>query len=82
MQLRSHAAQALPTLSPPLQIEVVLHVHRHWLGAIWFLRSLEETCLVRLAMAATLRVLAPGEVAQLRHLYVISVRAAATSRPV
>jgi len=71
-QLQEHAARALPSLSPALQIEVVLHCHRHWLDAIWFLKSVEEIVLVRLAMTMKSRVLAPGEVAPLRSMYVVS----------
>ena len=32
---QEHAARALPRLSTALQIEVILHCHRHWLDAIW-----------------------------------------------
>ena len=72
VQLHEHAEKAIPNLSPALQIEVILHCHRHWLDSIWFLRDIEEICLVRLAMSMSHRVLAPGEVAPLRSLYVIS----------
>ena len=71
-QLQEYASRALPSLSPALQIEVVLHCHRHWLDAIWFLRGVEEVVLVKLAMSMGHRVLAPGEVAPLRALYVVS----------
>ena len=70
--LHEHAAKSIPNLSPALQIEVVLHCHRRWLDAIWFFRGLEEICLVRFAMGMSSRVLAPNEVAPLRHMYVIS----------
>ena len=66
------ASKALPLLSPALQIEVVLHCHRHWLEAVWFLRETEETAMVRLAMSMKSRTLAPQEVAPNRHLYVIA----------
>ena len=72
VQLKAHAAKSLPALSPALQIEVVLHCHRHWLDAIWFLRNLEEITLVRLAMAMSPKVFSPGEVAPLRVLYVVA----------
>jgi hypothetical protein len=72
VQLHEWAAQALPRLSTPLQIEVILHCHRHWLDQIWFLRRLDELCLVRLAMSMTERVLAPGEVAPQGDLYVVA----------
>lgn len=71
-QLRDLASSSLLRLSTPLQIEVVLHCHRHWLDAIWFLRDFEEICRVRLAMSMGSQVLAPGEVAPQRNLYVIS----------
>jgi hypothetical protein len=70
--LQEHAARSLSSLSPALQVEVVLHCHRHWLDEIWFLRGIEELVLVRLAMSMTSRTLAPGEVAPLRALYVVS----------
>ena len=72
VQLHEQSAKAIPNLSPALQIEVILHCHRHWLDAIWFLRDLEEICLVRLAMGMSSRVLAPSEIAPLRHMYVVS----------
>jgi len=71
VQLREHAAMSLPRLSMPLQIEAVLHINGQWLSAVWFFKHVEEICLVRFAMAMHLRVLAPGEVAPLRHLYVV-----------
>ena len=40
--------------------------------AVWFLRGMDEVCLVRVAMAMSNRTLAPGEVAPMRHLYVVS----------
>ena len=33
--LHEHAAKSIPNLSPALQIEVVLHCHRHWLNAMY-----------------------------------------------
>jgi len=71
-QLLEHAAKSLPRLSIALQVEVILHCHRHWLDAIWFLKEIEEICRVRLAMSMASQVLAPGEVAPQRQLYVIS----------
>ena len=72
VQLREDAKLALPHLSPALQIETTLYVHRHWLESIWFVKNLEAPVKVRLAMAMEPKVLAPGEVAPNRHLYVIS----------
>ena len=43
VQLRAHAAKALPALSPALQIEVVLHCHRHWLDKVSTMRVCVET---------------------------------------
>jgi len=72
-QLRQYAAdRTIPILSTALQVELVMHCHRHWLDAVWFLRSMEEICLVRIAMAVGHRTLAPGEVTPMRHLYVVS----------
>lgn len=72
LELRAHASHAtLPTLSPALQIEAIMHIHSHWVKAIWFVRPLEEICCVRLAMAMTTRVLAPAEIAPTRVLYVV-----------
>ena len=70
--LQDHAAKTIPNLSIALQIEVVLHCHRHWLDAIWFLRGMDELVLVRLAMSMSTRVLAPNEVAPLRCMYVLT----------
>ena len=48
LELRAHASRAtLPTLSPALQIEAIMHIHAHWVKAIWFVQSLEEICQVR-----------------------------------
>ena len=70
--LREDAKQALPLLSPALQIEVVLYMHRHWLEGVWFVRDLDAPVKVRLAMAMRPKVLAPKELAPNRHLYVIA----------
>lgn len=66
VQLRQHTEQVLLRLSAALQIEVVLHCHRHWLDRIWFLKDIDELCRVRIAMSMATRVLAPGEVAAVR----------------
>jgi len=70
--LREDTKQVLPLLSPALQIEIVLHVHRHWLEAVWFIRDLDAPIKVRLAMAMQPKVLAPKELAPNRQLYVIN----------
>jgi hypothetical protein len=69
--LREDAKQALPLLSPALQIEIVLHMHKHWLDAVWFVRDIDAPVKVRLAMAMRPKVLAPKELAPNRQLYVI-----------
>ena len=69
--LREDAIRTLPNLSPALQIEAVLYVHSHWLNLVWFIRELDAPVKVRLAMAMKPQVLAPGEVAPYRHLYVL-----------
>lgn len=70
--LQEEAARAVPMLSTALQIEVVLHCNRDWLDAVWFLRELEEVCLVKICGNLAVKTLAPGELAPLRCLYVIS----------
>ena len=72
VQMRMQAARAIPVLSPALQIEVIMYCHRYWLDTIWFVRPMENSCKVRLAMAMDAHVLAPGEVAAKQHLYVMS----------
>jgi len=69
--LRDSSAQAIPMLSTALQIEVVLECNRHWLSGIWFLRALEEICLVRVCSSLVSKTLAPGELAPRRYLYVV-----------
>ena len=71
-QLRKYAERAIPVLSPTLQVEVLLHVHRMWLESTWFLRGLEPSCLVRLAREMVTQTLAPGEVAPMHNLYVVA----------
>ena len=70
-QMREYAARVMPRLSTALQVEVVLHCHRHWLDRVWFLKNVEMICCVRLAMSMSSQVLAPGEVAPCRQLYII-----------
>ena len=72
VQLREDAKLALPHLSPALQVEVVLFVNQHWMNSVWFMRDLEPPVNVKLAMAMEPKVLAPGEVAPNRHLYLIT----------
>ena len=73
MQLREELAKrSLPALSLPLQLEAVLYVHGPWLHAVWFIRELEGPVKVKLAMAMEYKVMAPGEVAPTRHLYVLT----------
>ena len=67
-QLGKYAEKAIPVLSPALQVEVILHVHRQWLESTWFLCGLEPSCLVRLAREMTIQTLAPGEVAPMHNL--------------
>jgi hypothetical protein len=68
--LREYATKVLPHLSTALQIEAILHCHRHWLESIWFLKNVEKICCVRIAMSMSSMVIAPGEVAPHRKLYV------------
>ena len=69
--LRDNSAKSIPMLSTALQIEVVLQCNRHWLSGIWFLRDLEEICLVRICSSLVSKTLAPGELAPRRYLYVV-----------
>ena len=71
-QLGKYAEKAIPVLSPALQVEVILFVHRQWLESTWFLKGLEPSCLVRLAREMTVQTLAPGEVAPMHNLYVVT----------
>ena len=71
VQLREDAKRSLPRLSPALQVEVILFIHRHWLSEIWFIKGLDAPIKVRLAMGMEPKVLAPGEVAPQRFLYVV-----------
>ena len=72
MQLREElASRSIPSLSMPLQLEAVLYVHRKWLDSVWFIRNLESPVKVRLAMSMQQKVMAPGEIAPNRHLYVL-----------
>ena len=72
VQLREDAKLSLEYLSPALQVEVVLHGHDHWLKAIWFMRDLDASVKVRIAQAMLPKVIAPGEIAPPRFLYVLS----------
>lgn len=71
VQLREDAKRAMPRLSPALQVEVILFIHRHWLAEIWFIKDLDAPVKVRLAMGMEPKVLAPGEVAPRSVLYVV-----------
>lgn len=71
-QLTKFAEKAVPGLSPALQVETVLYVHRNWLNAVWFFKDLEPSCLVRLAREMQVETFAPGEVTPLHNLYVVS----------
>ena len=71
-QLGKYAEKAIPVLSPALQVEVILFVHRRWLENTWFLKGLEPSCLVRLAREMVIQTLAPGEVAPRHNLYVVT----------
>ncbi|KOO32278.1 voltage-gated ion channel superfamily [Chrysochromulina tobinii] len=71
-QMTKFAEKAVPGLSPALQVETVLYVHRNWLNAVWFFKDLEPSCLVRLAREMQVETFAPGEVTPLHNLYVVS----------
>ena len=71
VMLSEEAKNALPLLSPALQVEAALFINTPWMNRVWFVRDLEDPVKVRLAQAMDTRVLAPGEVAPNRHLYVI-----------
>ena len=69
--LQAECSRSLPMLSMPLQVEIVMHVNRYWLNSIWFIKGLEAPVKVLIAREMKLRVLAPGESAATRRLYVI-----------
>ena len=69
--LRDAAEHSYRVLSPPLQIEVVLHIHRHWLETIWFVKDLDAPVKVQLAMSMGQKVFSPGEIAPIRNMYII-----------
>ena len=69
--LQAECSKSLPLLSMPLQVEILLTVNHYWLESIWFIKELEGPVKVLVARAMKLRVLAPGESAPTRHLYVI-----------
>lgn len=71
VQQKTWAEKALPQLSTKLQVECLLHCHKYWLDAIWFVRDFDKLCKVKLAQSMTSKVLVPGEVAPRRHMYVI-----------
>ena len=71
MQLRHSVSNVVSALSPSLQVETILTVHRAWLTKIRFMSKLEKQCIVQLAMSMHEIVLAPGELAPKRHLYVV-----------
>lgn len=71
VQLRQATSHAIETLSPAMQVEVILFVNRNWLRRIWFLTGADEPCIVQIATGMEARVYAPGEVVPLRNLYVI-----------
>ena len=74
VQQKMWAEKALPQLSIKLQVECLLHCHKYWLDAIWFVRDFDKLCKVKLAQNMSPRVLTPGEVAPRRHMYVIGGR--------
>lgn len=71
VQLRQSVNSVVLTLSPSLQVETIMSLHRPWLSKVWFMRKLEAPCLVQVAMAMQELVFAPGEAAPRRHLYVV-----------
>ena len=70
-RLRHSLNSVVTSLSPSLQIETIMSVHRPWLSKVWFMRKLEAPCLVQVAMSMSELVFAPGEIAPRRHLYVV-----------
>ena len=64
--LREDAQRSMPLLSLPLQVELMWSIHSHWMRSIWFIKDLEDTVKVKMAMAMSERMLAPSEVAPKR----------------
>lgn len=72
VMVREDCKSTLTFLSQALQVEVVLHVHSHWLDYVYFVRPLDAPVKVRLAMAMKTQMLSPKEVAPTGYLYVIT----------
>jgi len=70
-QLRLETAKSLHSLSPTLQVEVITHVHKLLFEKIFWLRRVDQSTAVLIAMRMHSSVMAPGEVASLRRMYVI-----------
>ena len=70
-QVRTVASNVLRNLSPSLQVETIMVVHHRWIEALWFIKRLERSCVVELAMAMNEVVFAPSELAPPQHLYVV-----------
>ena len=71
LQIRHSTSKVVESLSPSLQVETVLFVHKKWLKKVWFLARIEQACLVQVAMAMSELVFAPSELAPRRALYVV-----------
>ena len=70
-QIRQATSHALKALSPVLQVDVIMYVHKHWIDKIYFLRGVDEPCIVALAMGMKTQVYSPGEIVARRALYVV-----------
>jgi len=69
--MRLETAKSLLQLSPPLQVEVIMYVHKSLLTKVFFMRSMDQSFVVQVAMRFTSSVMAPGELAQFRSMYII-----------
>jgi len=70
-QMRLETAKSISALSPSLQVEVIMYVHQTLFDKIWYLRHVEPSICVQLALKLNSSVMAPGELASLRRMYII-----------
>ncbi len=65
------AKATLPTLSQALLVEVTMHTNEGWMQRTWFIKPLQLTVKVQIAMSLSPRTFAPGEVMPSWHLYLM-----------
>jgi len=70
-QMRFETGKSLFALSPTLRVEVTVYMYARLFEKIWYLKLVDQTVATNIAMRFTSNVMAPGELASLRTLYVI-----------